>query len=180
MRYYLFAANLMVVSEMNRPINMRNKRSDMRRQLAGWGGLFLYVQLLAPVGMVALGILGTLDPDHRARLEFGAAGVQLVLRHDGNGAGHQHQVAARVLTLFAAETSAASPDHVLQFRSATSLARDSQVFVPAPKPSELMAFDIAGPVTFVSVGRPEFIPPPRSPPDLVANHLNGRSTVFLI
>lgn len=169
----------MVVSEMNRPINIRSKRSDIRRQLAGWGGLSLYVLLLSPIGMVALGILGTLDPDHRAQLKFGMAGVQLVLRHDGDCAGHQHQAAAQVLTLFA-EPDAANPDHVLQFRSGTSLARDSQGFVSAPKPSALMAFDIAGPVAFVSAGYREFLSPPRPPPDLGANLLNIRSTVFLI
>lgn len=179
-RYYLYPAKLIVVLEMNRPVNPRTKRSDIRRQLAGWGGLFLYALVLSPVGMVMLGIFGTLDPDHRARLEFGAEGVQLVLRHDGACVGHQHQAVARVLTLFAAERSAANPDHVLQFRSATSLARDAQAVVSAPKQSELSIFDFAVPVAFVSAGDTEFIPPPRPPPDLVVNHLNVRSTVYLI
>lgn len=181
MRYYLSPANLMVVSEMNRTVNTHNKRSDIRRQLTGWGGLFLYALVLSPVGMVMLGILGTLDSDHHARLEFGAEGVQLVLRHDGACVRHQHQAAARVLTLFAATPSAANPDHVLQFRAANSLLREANPVLVAPNQTATSLVHLASPSPQPGVCSGHTTAPLHPPPAPVApRHCGLRSTVLLI
>lgn len=153
---------------------------NLRRQLAGWGGLLLYMLALSPVGLVIMGFLGTLDADHRAVLQADADGTRLVLRHEGGCARHQHHAVARVLTLFAAESSATNPDHVLQFSAGNGMLSDTQPALTRQcdlkaAPAHVASFECSVPVSSNLLTAP--IHPP---PDAVALRRSLRSTVLLI
>jgi hypothetical protein len=153
---------------------------NLRRQLAGWGGLLLYVLALSPVGLVFMGILGTLDADHHAMLQSDADGIRLVLRHEGGCARHQHHAVARVLTLFAAESSATHPDHVLQFSSDHGLRSDAPPALTLPSNPKATPLHVASFEWSVLVSYNPLTAPIHPPPDAVAVPRWHRSTVLLI
>ena len=162
---------------MNRCLSHRR---DIRHQFAGWCGLLLYVLIFSPVGVAATSLLGTLDADHHAIIQPGADGMRLVLRHDGGCARHQHHAVARVLTWFATPTSAANPDHVLQFSSAPSLIRDSQPVIPPSNQTGLGVVHFAAPDSLVAISLVQLIPQFHPPPDHGRQVCCPRSTVLLI
>ncbi len=153
---------------------------NLRRQLTGWGGLLLYVLALSPVGLVLLGILGTLDADHRAVLQSDADGIRLVLRHEGGCARHQHHAVARVLTLFAAESSAPHSDHVLQFSAGNGLLRAAQTALTAPRETIATPLHVASGEPSVVIPASPLTVPLYPPPDAVGPRRSLRSTVLLI
>ena len=157
-----------------------NMSPNLRRQLAGWGGLLLYVLALSPVGVVIMGILGTLDADHHAVLQADADGIRLVLRHEGDCARHQHHAVARVLTLFAAESSATRPDHVLQFSAGNGLLSGASIaFMPQGDP-KATPLHVASFEWSVLVSSNPLTAPIHPPPDAVAVRRCHLSTVLLI
>ncbi len=82
--------------------------------------------------------------------------------------------------MFAQPASATDPDHVVQFSSASSFMWESQPAIPVVSQTEASAIGFAEPISLVIPKADTFVPPPRPPPDIVANLLNIRSTVFLI
>jgi hypothetical protein len=97
---------------------MFQKPGKALRRIAGWCGLLLYVGALSPVGVGLAEVIGTLDPNHEARIQMSADGAKVVLHHDAQCTSHRHGLLARTLTLFTATDRANEPDHVLQFSAA--------------------------------------------------------------
>ena len=95
--------------------------------------LSVYLSLSSPFGAEIAAVLGSLDRDHRLILQAGDEGIRVVLHHDHCSAAHHHGPVARTLALFANPASATDPDHVLQFSTATSLARGTQSSPTAPE-----------------------------------------------
>lgn len=149
-------------------------------RFAGWCGLLLYVGALSPIGLGLGALLGTMDRDHRAILQPGAAGMRLVLRHESPCAGHQHRVVARVLTAFAQPASSTDPDHVLQFTSPTSLMRDVQPVIAPPHQTESSTTCCSSVESLVAVCPAQLVLPLRPPPDHVRQCSCQLSTVLLI
>lgn len=157
-----------------------NKSNHIRRQLAGWGGLLFYVLALSPVGLVIMGILGTLDADHHAVLQSDADGIRLVLRHEGGCARHQHHAVARVLTLFAAESNGTNPDHVLQLGASNGLPGDTPPALTPPRETKAASLHLASVEWSVLVSSNPSTAPIHPPPDVIARPRYHRSTVLLI
>lgn len=150
------------------------------RLFAGWCGLLLYVGALSPLGLGVGVLLAAIDSDHHAILHPGVDGMRLVLRHQANCAAHHHGTVARALTMFAQPASTTDPDHVVQFSSASSFVRESEPAIPAASQTAASAIVFTEPISPVTPKPDQFVPPPRPPPDRVANLLNVRSTIFLI
>jgi hypothetical protein len=66
----------------------------------------------------------------------GERGLALVLHHERNCAGHQHGAIARALTCLAQPTSAADPDHVIQFGTADTFSPKTKLALPSLQGSE--------------------------------------------
>ncbi len=82
--------------------------------------------------------------------------------------------------MFAESPSATDPDHIVQFSSPRSVMRESQPAIPVASQTEASAFGFAEPISLVNPKPDQFVALPRPPPDIVANLLNVRFTVFLI
>jgi hypothetical protein len=108
------------------------QHSKALRFIAGWCALLLYLGASSPVGLGMAALFGSLDRDHRVAVQAGTAGTRVVLHHERRCVAHHHGVMARALTLFAAPSSTAEADHVLQFSAADSFSRQSQLLAPSP------------------------------------------------
>ena len=150
------------------------------RLIAGWCGLLFYVGAFSPIGMVAVALLGTIDPDHHAFFQPGANGMRLVLHHEGNCATHKHHGVARALTLFAQPASDTDPDHVVQFASGDGIWSESSKMLSgegAESERHFASDDIS--FNHARLFQLE-CPSTGPPPDIVGNLLSVRFTVLLI
>lgn len=154
--------------------------NNIFRLLAGWCALLLYVCVFSPLGMGAVALLGTIDPDHHALFQPGTGGMRLVLHHEGNCSEHHHGAVARALALFAQPASETDPDHVVQFAGSDGFWRETQLIVAGENSCDQ-------PVILPIENLPSFtiqllalLPPRAPPPDTVGNLLGLRSTVLLI
>jgi hypothetical protein len=130
------------------------------------------------LGFVALA--GSLDGSHHLGVHGGGPGLQLILQHGRNCAGHHHGIVARALTLFARPASATNPDHVIRFGASDSYSQQAQLTAPAPAIYEQPEFALFE----------AFPPPPREgllasipshpPPDDGGQLVCLRSTLLLI
>lgn len=156
------------------------QNNNVLRLFTGWCALLLYVTAFSPIGMGVAAVLATIDSDHHALFQPNSDGMRLVLHHDVKCSGHQHHAVSRALILLAQPAGGSDPDHVLQFSSANSPARESQLLIPAANESEFIVIPYSEPATFIADFPIQFIPPPRPPPDTFGNLLNVRFTVLLI
>jgi len=147
---------------------------------AGWCALVLYAGASSPLGMAGAAVVGSLDPDHHALVQAEPGSARLILHHEPKCVRHQHGAVARALTLFAAPARAGDPDHVLQFRTAASFARPSQLLAPPPGVFALPEFALLPPRLRSVRGGFVFAIPTPPPPDGCGPLLCVRSTVLRI
>lgn len=155
--------------------------SNLLRLLAGWCGLLLYVVAFSPFGASIIAVLGTLDVDHRAYLQPKANGMRLVLHHEVVCSSHEHHFVAKALAIISQPTSEADPDHVIQFGIGDGFWRDLQQSVVVS--GDLVERGVAANGFSVLLNNHRSVralPPMGTPPDVVGNLLNIRSTVLQI
>ncbi|NOS68944.1 MAG: hypothetical protein HOP33_03355 [Verrucomicrobia bacterium] len=154
--------------------------NNIFRLLAGWCALLLYVGVFSPLGMGAVALLGTIDPDHHALFQPGTGGMRLVLHHEGKCSEHQHGAVTRALTLFAQPASQTDPDHVVQFAGSDGFWRDTQLIIVSGNSFDQPAILPIENLPSFEIQLLALLSPPAPPPDTVGNLLSLRSTVLLI
>ncbi|MFO1512651.1 MAG: hypothetical protein U1F83_07025 [Verrucomicrobiota bacterium] len=162
-------------------MKVNQRKNNIRlRLLAGWCGLLFYLGAFSPLGVGAVALLGTIDPDHQAVLQPTGDGMRLVLHHQGNCIGHHHRVVAQALTLFAQSASATDPDHVVQFADGNGFWHSTQLMISDETSCELPLFDMNESIANWARLPICSQPPPAPPPDAGGNLFNVRSSVLLI
>ena len=163
-----------------RKVKHRNPKTGMGRQITAACGLLLYLVAFSPVGMAALALLGTLDPDHQALFKPSTDGLSLVLHHGPKCAAHQHGAIARTLTIFSEPASPTDPDHVVSFGNGESLWRNSQPIVSADNSLACVLSVPMESTLRVPTETKAPLPPPDPPDGWQGNLRCLRSTILLI
>ena len=138
----------------------------------------LYFFTATPLAPGLTVLLASADSSHHAGIYHTSRGAAVVLRHDCSMvATHRHSLVARMLTLVALRTTAAQPDHVIQF-TANPLTGQAAIALTAPAPGQ----DLVAPSGHASIFVPLSVAPepPVSPPRVLRELVNVRSTVLLI
>jgi hypothetical protein len=162
-------------------VKVNQRKNNIRlRLLAGWCGLLFYLGAFSPLGVGAVALLGSIDPDHQAVLQPTGDGMRLVLHHQGNCVSHHHRVVAQALTLFAQSASATDPDHVVQFADGNGFWHSAQLIVSGEALCELPLFDWIESTSSWAQQSICSLPPPAPPPENGGNLFNVRSSVLLI
>ena len=139
--------------------------------------------------LLTLFLFASVDGSHRTLLTQEAAGVAIILRHDERGAaavrghdrslGHAHCLPAKLITLFAADTSSQT-DHVIQFAAAPPQLSRPAGAAPVLPINLVFAPVLTGAALPSPLAAHQISPQPRPPPAGSALLLQLRSTVLLI